>query len=388
MTGLKKLLEENGLSQRWLAGEADVSPATMSAIVTNGRWPKTINRAELEQSIRQALTARGLPEAEIAGAFEKKRGAKARKAKQTKENISMLRKQGLSPKAKRLFNLPFDPFGEVGEQADVYQSEQYRYVLQSMLDVAKHGGFLAVVGESGAGKSTLRRDMITRILNEGLPVIVIEPCTIGIEDNLVDGRRLKAAQIQEAIMADVAPNAKLPRSPELRERLLKKTLIESNMGGNKHCLIIEESHRLHPATLKHLKGFLELEHGLSKLLSVILIGQPELYQKLRQNDHSIREVVQRCEVVSIPPMDGELPEFVRHRFARAGADAASIITDEGIEALRAKLTGPAPRGRGKGESRVYPLAVGNWLTAAMNKAAELGAPVVDEDIVNNVSMTA
>lgn len=388
MTGLKKLLEENGLSQRWLAGEADVSPATMSAIVTNGRWPKTINRAELEQSIRQALTARGLPEAEIAGAFERKRGAKARKAKQTKENISMLRKQGLSPKARAHFKVVGDPFADANELADVFASDYYRYVRESMLHAAKFGGFLAVIGESGSGKSTVRRDMITRITDDGLPIITIEPYVIGMEDNNLDGKTLKAAQIVEAILARVAPGTKPGRSSEVRFQTLHKVLRESSMGGNKHCLIIEEAHCLHRSTLKHLKRFMELENGFHKLMSIILIGQPELLQKLNQADHEIREVVQRCEVVRIPPMNGELPEFVRHRFARAGADAGSIITDGGIEALRAKLTGPAPRGSAKGVSLVYPLAVGNLIKAAMNVAAELGAPVVDEDIVNNVSMTA
>ena len=61
------------------------------------------------------------------------------------------------------------------------------------------------------------------------------------------------------------------------------------------------------ATLKHLKRFSEIKDGLSPMLSVVMIAQPELRKRLSVNDPDIREVAQRCDIVELPPLDGYQP---------------------------------------------------------------------------------
>ena len=96
-------------------------------------------------------------------------------------------------------------------------------------------------------------------------------------------------------------------------------------------------------------------------------------------------MVQRCEKIRLAPMDGSLAEFVTFRFERAGADADTVITPDAVEALRERLTGPVSRaGANDPVSLVYPLTVGNMMTAAMNLAAEIGAPIITPEIVNQV----
>ncbi|NDV21016.1 AAA family ATPase, partial [Pseudodesulfovibrio sp. JC047] len=250
---------------------------------------------------------------------------------------------------------------------------------------ARHGGFMAIVGESGSGKSTLRRDLIDRIAREGKSVHIMEPYVLGMEDNDKTGKTLKAQHIAEAIMATVAPTEPIKSSPEARFRQLHNVLRSSRRANNSHCLIIEEAHGLPLPTLKHLKRFLELEDGFRKLMGIILLGQTELKQKLSESNPAVREVVQRCEMVELAPMNGSLPEYVRFRFDRVGADASKIITDDAIEALRSKLTGPKSRsGAGDSLSLVYPLAVGNLIVAAMNLASDIGAPIITPDIIQQV----
>jgi type II secretory pathway predicted ATPase ExeA len=55
-----------------------------------------------------------------------------------------------------------------------------------------------------------------------------------------------------------------------------------------------------------------------------------------------------------------------------------------VEALRERLTGQSGQRGRDGVSLCYPLAVGNFTTAALNTAAEIGAPVVTADVVRNV----
>ena len=89
------------------------------------------------------------------------------------------------------------------------------------------------------------------------------------------------------------------------------------------------------ATLRHLKRFVELEDGFSRLLSVILLGQNELAEKLDPRDPSVREVVQRCEIITLPPLGEHLEDYLRFRLRRFSVDLSKIVTADGLQAARA-----------------------------------------------------
>lgn len=247
-----------------------------------------------------------------------------------------------------------------------------------MRQTAKHGGFLAVVGESGAGKSTLRRDLAEWISREHQQIITIEPYVLGMEDNDIKGKTLKSSHIAEAIMAALAPRENVKRSPEAKFRQVHEALRQSYRAGNRHLLVIEEAHGLPIPTLKHLKRFFELEDGFSKLLGIVLVGQTELAEKLDERNPSVREVVQRCELVHLRPLDLELENYLNHRMNLANKTLADVMDESAIDALRVKLSG-----RGN-YSVLYPLAVHNVLTAAFNEAAELGIPRLNADLIREV----
>ena len=100
----------------------------------------------------------------------------------------------------------------------------------------------------------------------------------------------------------------------------------------------------------------------------------------------MREVVQRCEMVELAPLDGgRLDEYLKFKFDRMGKPIGEVIDPSGIDALRAKLTiASTRRDRPETVSLLYPLAVGNLLTACMNLAAEIGVPTVTADVVKGV----
>ena len=158
---------------------------------------------------------------------------------------------------------------------------------------------------------------------------------------------------------------------------------ESAKAGNKHLLLIEEAHGLPLPTLKHLKRFFELKNGFERLLGIVLIGQTELAQKLSENNPAVREVVQRCEVVTLLPLtDGKLEGYLKHKFARVGADVSKILNQSAVDAVAERLTVKSRTIKGiEQNSLLYPLAVNNLVAAAMNQAAELGFEMVDGDVV-------
>ncbi|EPR9350084.1 AAA family ATPase [Serratia marcescens] len=387
MLVLKALMQEHGIDQQMVADAAQVSQPTISQIVNHGIWPKR-RTAEVRESISQFLAARGL---DTAGAFEEVQAADTARtdisphAPTEGDDNMLLAKQVLHPATKKHFGLFRDPFADDALQGseDVFTTPDIRYVREALFQTARHGGFLAVVGESGAGKSTLRRDLIERINRENAPVIVIEPYIIAMEDNDNKGKTLKAASIAEAIINTIAPLEGVKRSQQARFRQLHRVLKDSSNAGYSHVLVIEEAHSLPLPTLKHLKRFFELENGFKKLLSIVLVGQPELAMKLSERNQEVREVVQRCEVVELLPLDTQLEAFLTFKFDRAGKSVKEVLDTSATDAIRARLSNNIG-GRKGVVSLLYPLAVSNLTIAAMNLAAQIGVPVVNADVIKGV----
>lgn len=379
---LKKVLEEIGSTQRELAQHLHISSAGVAQICNHGIYPKKPDEKTIRSGILEYLKQRGASLEVCRRVFDIEQPPK-----QPQEEVMLLRKQTLTPAAKKHFALFRAPFADdLQTHEDVFLTDDVRYVRETLWHTARHGGFVAVVGESGAGKSTLRRDLIDRIARENQQVVVIEPYVLGMESNDATGKTLKASHIAEAIIAAASPLEGVKRSSEARFRQVHRVLKDGARSGMKYLLIIEEAHGLPTATLKHLKRFFELEDGFKKLLGIVLIGQPELRMKLSEQNHEVREVVQRCEVVELMPLDGQLAEYLAFKFQRAGKLFGEVADASAIEAIRAKLTfntspNRGARGEGRTVSLLYPLAVANLLTASMNLAAQLGFAKVNGDVV-------
>lgn len=387
MLVLKSLMQAHGIEQSAIATVARVSQPTISQLVNHAVWPKR-RTAEIRQSISDYLTGRGIDAVaafEVVRAAETTRTDVSQQANEEGDDNMLLAKQVLLPATKKHFGLFRDPFADDALQSadDVFTTPDIRYVREALLQTAKHGGFVAIIGESGSGKSTLRRDLIDRINSERAPVVVIEPHIIAMEDNDKKGKTLKAASIAEAIINTLAPLEGIKQSQEARYRQLHRVLKDSSNAGYSHVLIIEEAHSLPLPTLKHLKRFFELENGFKKLLSIVLIGQPELADKLSERSMEVREVVQRCEVVNLPPLGMHLEAFLKFKFERLGKPLADVLDASAIDAIKARLSHDLGGKRGV-ISLLYPLAISNLTIAAMNLAEKLGVPVVNADVIKGL----
>lgn len=393
MLRLKGILQGVGQPQAALAQSLRLSSASVAQLVNHNLWPRRLDGDELRGRIRRFLSVSGVDDAAIASAFDLVdeldvvAEVPAVVQEMSKEDdLMLLPKQALQPATRKAFGLFRDPFDELQCAQDMWVSPDIRYVREAMYQTARHGGFLAVEGESGAGKSTLRRDLVNRLAENNDPVLVIEPYVLASEDNDSKGKSLKSTHIAESMMAAVAPLAKPKSSPEARFAQLHRALKESHAAGYRHCLVIEEAHSLPVPTLKHLKRILELEVGFTKLVSIIMIGQPELGVKLSERNADVREVVQRCERVTLTPVDhSRLGEFLTFRFDRVGKALGDVLDEGAIEAIAARLSQPARHGgREVTVSLLYPLAIGNLVIAAMNLAVQLGVPKVTADVVKGV----
>lgn len=387
---LKAMMADARIFQRALAAHLTISLGALNAFINYRTFPARQQPEKFRARITEFLLSRGVPDAALWEQEEAEPSSgnstapdhppQDHEAKPEEIVDMLLRKYRLTQAARQHFELPADPFEDVEDIADVFLSDDIRYIRESMFSTAIHSRFLAVVGESGAGKSTLREELIDRLRREGRDVHVIEPSVLSMAETEAKGRPLRVQDIASAIMATVAPTTPLKSSREARDRQLKQTLVESHRAGFKHLILIEEAHAIPTSTLNHLKRLLEIKDGLRKVLGIVLLGQPELALKLSESNPNVREVVQRIEILTLPPLDNNLEAYLKHRFERAGVPVARVIERGGIDALRERLASSKQRGM----SLLYPQAVHNVLARAMNLAAELGPPRVTAEVVRGV----
>ncbi|WP_234082355.1 ExeA family protein [Azonexus sp. R2A61] len=390
---LRDLLQSARISQSALGAGARLSRGALHRLLAEGALP--VRDADAPKRITDFLVERGVDRGALENLFTPQQKApdvqqhaeaspEANPSHESEQEENMLlRYEALNPQAKTQFNLTRSPFvDDVRTRDDVFGCPNTRYVRAALLDAALNHGFVAIVGESGAGKSTLACELEERILAEGRQVVIVRPYVLAMEADDNKGRTLKSAAIAEACIRTLAPGETIKSSPDARFAQLENLLKSSRAAGYSHLIMIEEAHCMPKATLKHLKRFLELRQGLSRLLGICLIGQPELLNLLSDKSPEVREVVQRCETIELMPLDNDLESYIKHKFERVNAKVDDCLAPDAYDALRERLI-RIPRG-GKASDAIslcYPLAVNNLLTRAMNAAAGAGWPKVDAQVI-------
>lgn len=282
--------------------------------------------------------------------------------------VEMIREE-----TKRHFKLFKNPFlNDVLNDNDIFMTDEHRYIEASMMDAAKHAGFIAVIGEVQSGKSIMRRKVVLQLQRED-NIRVIFPA-------IIDKTRVSATSLGEAIINDIS-SEKAKVKLEQQARQVQRLLLSRHKQGQRHVLIIEEAHDLTLPVLKLLKRFYEMEDGYEKLLGIILIGQPELSDKLDEGKNpDMREVIRRVQKTEIKGMNGSMKEYLTFKFKRIQADVTKIFTDGAIEALGRRMM-LKDQGTGKSISTAYPGLVNNYAAKAMNLAFEMGERMVTEQVV-------
>jgi type II secretory pathway predicted ATPase ExeA len=393
---LKELCVDCGISQTQLGKVTDLSRASINLTLNRGYVPierkdfKALIEAEISTTERamQWLIERQMKVQDIWNPLGKdlrhvSPAADNSKMWNTRRQAAMVpgdpeqiiikwEVEMISEETKKYFRLLRNPFiDDIQKDSDIFMSEEHRYIEAAMIDAAKHGGFLAVIGEVGSGKSVMRRKVVEQLKKDG-DTIVIFP-------QMIDKTRVNAASICDAIIMDLSeqkPSMKL----EAKTRQVHKLLLERAKQNFRSVLIIEEAHDLHTNTLKYLKRFYEMEDGYRKLLGIILVGQTELKNLFNEQAHiEMREVIRRIQTAEIKGLNGNTKDYLRLKFKRINAKVEDIFDDGAFAALNSRLT--TKDRQQKTLSHAYPLIVNNYAARAMNMACELGEKKVTADVV-------
>ena len=219
------------------------------------------------------------------------------------------------------FGLKSKPFQLTPDPEFLFLSSAHRKALTYLEYgiVSDSGGFILITGEVGTGKTTAIRSMM-----KGLKEDVIF--------SRINNTRLTSDQLLVMINDDFGLDTK-DRDKTQMLRDLTDFLIEQYGKRRKSVLIIDEAQNLSPELLEEIRLLSNLETDKSKLLQIIIAGQPELRKILATPE--LRALRQRIAVsCNINPLTRqETEKYIYHRLAIAGNSEAVIFQDGDIDLI-------------------------------------------------------
>ena len=200
----------------------------------------------------------------------------------------------------KFFGFREGPFQLVPNPAYLFLSKSHEETMANLNYAIYQGeGFVEITGEVGTGKTTLCRAFLEKIENETEAAYIFNP-------------KLDSIQLLKTINDEFGISSNKNTIKDLID-VLNIFLMKKKASGKNVVLIVDEAQNLSNEVLEQLRLLSNLETNQSKLLQIIMVGQPELKDML--DSHELRQLGQRINVSShlLPLTAKETIEYVQHR---------------------------------------------------------------------------
>jgi general secretion pathway protein A len=264
---------------------------------------------------------------------------------------------------KAFFKLARNPFDLTPDPTYFVSTRRHNEALAALhYGIRRHKGFVVVTGEVGTGKTLLLRCLL-RLLKESKDIAYA----------YLFNSRLSPAEFLQYILADFG----LPASGKNKSELLLdlgQFLVSRGSKGLTTVLIIDEAHHLSEELLEEVRLLSNLETTDDKLLQIVLVGQPELDEKL--DSVGLRQLKQRIALrAQLTALDAEeTRDYIAHRLQVAGAegDPKRIFPADAVSAVYR-------------HSRGFPRLINTICENALITAYARQVPAITADIVDDVA---
>ena len=218
------------------------------------------------------------------------------------------------------FKLTCKPFDLIPNPEFMFLSKTHKKAM-TYLDygIRERVGFILLTGEVGSGKTTIIRELINKHL-----------------DRVVLAKVFNTKVNSEQLLSMINDDFDLPVQGKDKIELLRDLnhfLVEQYAKGNQPLLIIDEAQNLSLETLEEIRMLSNLETSDSKLLQIILVGQPELRTILARPE--LRQLRQRisiqCNLQSLNRQ--EVEEYIYHRLQVAGNRGALRFAPQALDMI-------------------------------------------------------
>jgi general secretion pathway protein A len=209
------------------------------------------------------------------------------------------------------FGLHEKPFAITPDPRYLYLSERHAEALAHLLyGINEAGGFIQLTGEVGTGKTTVIRSLLEQLPDHADVALILNP-------------RITPAEFLLTICEELHVHVPDPGRGSVKTLmdLLGHHLLAAHAKGRRVVLIVDEAQNLSAQTLEQVRLLTNLETATTKLLQIILIGQPELRDLLAKPE--LRQLAQRITGrYHLQPLSpNETAGYIKHRLRVAGSTA-------------------------------------------------------------------
>jgi len=230
------------------------------------------------------------------------------------------------------FHLREQPFSITPDTSYFFQHQAHQEAMNVLLISLEQGeGFIKITGEVGTGKTLLCRKLLNHLSEQAEYVTAYIP-----------NPNMSPSALNHALADELCIEATARTGQHKLFKLINDRLIELARDDKKVILCIDESQAMPEQTLEALRLLSNLETEKSKLLQIVLFGQPELNNVLARE--SIRQLRQRISFsYQLAPLDRQsVRSYIRHRLMIAGYAGNDLFTPAACDVLF-KISNGVPR---------------------------------------------
>lgn len=248
-------------------------------------------------------------------------------------------------------------FANTPDPEFVYRSEAFAEGFARLVYDATElrGGLSLITGEIGCGKT-----MLAQALADGL---ADSPCDVIVMPYPKVTPAQMLAVVARGIGIDTPPRGKLDVIMAIGTRLAAL-----HAAGRRPVLLVDEAQLASPSLLEEIRLLTNHEDRQDKHIHVVLLGQPELRDRVRKRPQIDQRVSLRFHVEPMQPDD--VRGYVHHRLTVAGRARAGVFSDGALEVLAARSAG-VPR-------RVNTLATQALFVGAMRRLTQIDAELMTD----------
>ena len=218
------------------------------------------------------------------------------------------------------YGLDASPFNITPDPRYLFYSQRHREAFEHILfGISQRTGFIQITGDVGTGKTTLCRAVLERLDKGYATALILNPVMTGI-------------QLLRSILRELDLNDRGNDRIRLIDRL-NRFLLDRAEAEESVVLFVDEAQDMSDELLEQVRLLSNLETDDRKLLQIVLIGQPELRNRLERDD--LRQLRQRITVrYHLGPISRQETEsYIQHRLRVAGGNGRPTFSAAAIRAI-------------------------------------------------------